>query len=482
MRKNNIVDIPEKVQAIRVYLEDGRRSFNGLDVTPASRSWIESYYTQHGRPYARLKRAGLEIHNHMNGEERLTVNGLRMLAGAVDDSQLLDIATNDLAHCWCDEIVEVQEVGGSTDVFDLVVPETHNFVGGYHPIIYSNTVIQQALSKWADADIIIFVACGERGNEAADVLLSFPKLTDPKSGRPLMERTILIANTSNMPVAAREASVYTGITLAEYYRDMGYKVALMADSTSRWAEALREISGRLEEMPGEEGYPAYLAARIAGFYERSGCVSCLGSDGREGMVSVIGSVSPPGGDLSDPVVQATLRMVKVFWSLEDKLAYQRHFPAINWLTSYSLYIDEIEEYLKKNIADDFVLLRNTAIEILQEEETLSEIVRLVGVEALSDRERLVLETAKSIKEDFLNQSAFDPDENYTQLKFQYRLLKLILQFHTRALEALEKGISIEKVSTLEVQARIARAKFFKDEKEYNHLEDEIRSAFDGLKT
>jgi len=350
------------------------------------------------------------------------------------------------------------------------------------PFGSGKTIIQHALSKWADADIIIFVACGERGNEAADVLLSFPKLTDPKSGRPLMERTILIANTSNMPVAAREASVYTGITLAEYYRDMGYKVALMADSTSRWAEALREISGRLEEMPGEEGYPAYLAARIAGFYERSGCVSCLGSDGRKGMISVIGSVSPPGGDLSDPVVQATLRMVKVFWSLEDKLAYQRHFPAINWLTSYSLYIDEIEEYLKENIADDFVRLRSTAIEILQEEETLSEIVRLVGIEALSDRERLVLETAKSIKEDFLNQSAFDPDESYTQLKFQYRLLKLILQFHTRALEALEKDIPIEKVGALEVRARIARAKFFKDEKDYDCLEDEIRSAFDGLKT
>ncbi len=350
------------------------------------------------------------------------------------------------------------------------------------PFGSGKTVIQHQLSKWADADIIIFVACGERGNEAADVLLSFPKLTDPKSGRPLMERTILIANTSNMPVAAREASVYTGITLAEYYRDMGYKVALMADSTSRWAEALREISGRLEEMPGEEGYPAYLAARIAGFYERSGCAACLGSDNREGMISVIGSVSPPGGDLSDPVVQATLRMVKVFWSLEDKLAYQRHFPAINWLTSYSLYIDEIEEYLKKNIADDFVRHRNTTIEILQEEETLSEIVRLVGIEALSARERLVLETAKSIKEDFLNQSAFDPDEAYTQLKFQYRLLKLILQFHTRALETLEKGIPIEKVSALEVRSRIARAKFFKDEKEYNHLEDEIRSIFDGLKT
>ncbi|MCM8758035.1 MAG: V-type ATP synthase subunit A, partial [Candidatus Omnitrophica bacterium] len=275
------------------------------------------------------------------------------------------------------------------------------------PFGSGKTVCQHQLAKWSDADIIVYVACGERGNETADVLLSFPKLKDPRNQRSLMERTIIVANTSNMPVAAREASIYTGITIAEYFRDMGYSVALMADSTSRWAEALREISGRLQEMPGEEGYPTNLSSRIAEFYERAGKVICLGKEKRIGSLSIIGAVSPPGGDLADPVVQATLRVVKVFWALDDKLANARHFPAINWLLSYSLYLENIKDYFRENIADDFIILTQQAMRILEEEQELLEIVRLVGEEALSETDKLILETAKSIREDFLHQSAFD---------------------------------------------------------------------------
>jgi len=281
------------------------------------------------------------------------------------------------------------------------------------PFGSGKTVVQHQLAKWADAEIIIFIGCGERGNEMTDVLLEFPELKDPKSGKPLMERTVLIANTSNMPVAAREASVYTGITIAEYYRDMGYKVALMADSTSRWAEALREMSGRLEEMPGEEGYPAYLGSRTASFYERSGYVKCQSSKDREGSLTVIGAVSPPGGDLSEPVTQNTLRVVKVFWGLDAQLAYRRHFPAINWLTSYSLYYEDVNAFMEENAGSDWPQMRTEAMDLLQQEARLEEIVRLVGVEALSQKEQLVLDTAKSIREDFLHQNAFDDIDTYT---------------------------------------------------------------------
>ncbi len=284
------------------------------------------------------------------------------------------------------------------------------------PFGSGKTVVQHQLARWSDAQIIVFVACGERGNEVADLLLSFPELIDPHTGRPLLERTILIANTSNMPVAAREASIYTGMTIAEYFRDMGYSVALMADSTSRWAEALREISGRMEEMPGEEGYPAYLASRLAEFYERAGKVICLGSDKREGALSVIGAVSPPGGDLSDPVVQSTLKVVKVFWALDDRLANMRHFPAINWLNSYSLYVENIKEYWKGEVAEDFFSLRQEAMRLLEEESELQEIARLVGVESLSLRDRLLLESSRSIREDFLHQNAFHPQDTYTSLR------------------------------------------------------------------
>ncbi|MDD5090262.1 MAG: V-type ATP synthase subunit A [Candidatus Wallbacteria bacterium] len=330
------------------------------------------------------------------------------------------------------------------------------------PFGSGKTVIQHQLAKWADAEIVIFVGCGERGNEMTDVLIEFPELKDPKSGEPLMKRTVLIANTSNMPVAARECSIYTGITIAEYFRDMGYSVAIMADSTSRWAEALREMSGRLEEMPGEEGYPAYLGSRVAGYYERAGRVKCLGSDHREGALTAIGAVSPPGGDLSEPVTQNTLRVVKVFWGLDANLAYARHFPAINWLTSYSLYTDMVDNYINENVAPDWSLLRKEAMRLLQLEAELQEMVRLVGLDALSAQDRLILEGAKSIREDFLHQGAFDPDDAYTTIKKQYLMLQTVLSFYYEGLKALTAGIEIRELLTLPVRTNIARAKFIKE--------------------
>jgi len=350
------------------------------------------------------------------------------------------------------------------------------------PFGSGKTVIQHQLAKWADAEIIVYIGCGERGNEMTDVLLEFPELKDPRTGEPLMKRTVLIANTSNMPVAAREASVYTGITIAEYFRDMGYSVAVMADSTSRWAEAMREISGRLEEMPGEEGYPAYLSARVAEFYERAGRVRCLGSDNREGALSVIGAVSPPGGDLSDPVVQATLRVVKVFWSLEDHLAYKRHFPAISWLNSYSLYYDNLDPWLSENVAPDWVELRSEAMRILQEEADLAEIVRLVGVEALSPNDRLTLEVARSIREDFLHQNAFHEVDTYTSLKKQYEMLKVVLYFGQAAKEALERGVPITEIEKMAVRERIARAKYEPEDRldSIRAIKDEIDKEMEAL--
>ena len=331
------------------------------------------------------------------------------------------------------------------------------------PFGSGKTVVQHQLAKWSDAQIIVFVACGERGNEVADLLLSFPELTDPLTGRPLLERTIIIANTSNMPVAAREASIYTGMTIAEYFRDMGYSVALMADSSSRWAEALREISGRMEEMPGEEGYPAYLASRIAEFYERAGNVICQGSEGRKGALSVIGAVSPPGGDLSDPVVQSTLKVVKVFWALDDRLANMRHFPAINWLLSYSLYTENIKGFWKDEVAEDFADLRQTAMQLLEEESELQEIARLVGVESLAMRERLVLESARSIREDFLHQNAFHPQDTYTSLRKQYLMLRAIIHFHNCGIQALEDGVDLESIQALAVREKVSKMKFLPEE-------------------
>ena len=331
------------------------------------------------------------------------------------------------------------------------------------PFGSGKTVIQHQLAKWADAEIIVYIGCGERGNEMTDVLLEFPHLKDPKSGATLINRTVLIANTSNMPVAAREASVYTGITIAEYFRDMGYSVAVMADSTSRWAEAMREISGRLEEMPGEEGYPAYLGTRIAEFYERSGRVSVLCSGNREGNLSTIGAVSPPGGDLSDPVVQATLRVVKVFWSLEDKLAFQRHFPAISWLNSYSLYHENLEASLRKEVAHDIVETRQEAMKILQEEAELAEIVKLVGVDSLSPGDRITLETARSLREDFLHQNAFHEVDSYCSSKKMNTMLKLILKLHHLSLDALHGGVPFEELAKIKVKEDIARSKYIPED-------------------
>lgn len=331
------------------------------------------------------------------------------------------------------------------------------------PFGSGKTVVQHQLAKWADADIIVYVGCGERGNEMTDVLNEFPELVDPKTGEPLMKRTILIANTSDMPVAAREASIYTGITLAEYFRDMGYNVAIMADSTSRWAEALREMSGRLEEMPGDEGYPAYLASRLAEFYERAGIVKLLGSAERTGSVTAIGAVSPPGGDLSEPVSQATLRIVKVFWGLSASLAYKRHFPAIDWLISYSLYADKMRDWYNENVSADYANYRQFVMTVLQEEAALSEIVRLVGTDALSSKDRLTMETAKIIREDYLHQNAFDDIDTYTSMKKQFLMLKLIYEFDARAREAVAAFAPLSEILNSESKARIGRAKFIREE-------------------
>lgn len=331
------------------------------------------------------------------------------------------------------------------------------------PFGSGKTVVQHQLAKWSDADVIVYVGCGERGNEMADVLLELPELKDPKSGESLMERTVLIANTSNMPVAAREASVYTGITIAEYYRDMGYSVALLADSTSRWGEAMREISGRLEEMPGEEGYPNYLASRLASFYERAGNAVCLGSDGRKGCLSVIGAVSPPGGDLSEPITQSTLRVVKVFWGLDERLASQRHFPAINWLTSYSLYCDVVDDYCNSNIEPSWKENRKKAMEILQRESELEELVRLVGMDALSYGDRLCMEVAKMIREDFLHQNAFDTQDTYTSLKKQHLILDNIIKFNNKAQELLKSDVEFSKIIAISSKEEIARSKLIPEE-------------------
>ena len=327
------------------------------------------------------------------------------------------------------------------------------------PFGSGKTVVQHQLAKWADADIVVYIGCGERGNEMTDVLNEFPELKDPKTGKSLMARTVLIANTSDMPVAAREASIYTGITIAEYFRDMGYSVALMADSTSRWAEALREMSGRLEEMPGEEGYPAYLGSRLAQFYERAGRVISLGKDGREGALSVIGAVSPAGGDTSEPVTQATLRIVKVFWSLDSDLAYKRHFPAINWLSSYSLYVDTLEKWFNAQVEENWTGMRAQIMRLLQEEAELNEIVQLVGMDALSAPDRLKLEAARSIREDFLHQNAFHETDTYTSLNKQYRMMELILDYYKKAGEALAAGVAIERLVALPVRENIGRFKY-----------------------
>ena len=357
-------------------------------------------------------------------------------------------------------------------VIDTLFPVARGGVAAVPgPFGSGKTVVQHQLAKWANADIIVYVGCGERGNEMTDVLNEFPELTDPKTGEPLMKRTVLIANTSDMPVAAREASIYTGITIAEYFRDMGYNVAIMADSTSRWAEALREMSGRLEEMPGDEGYPAYLSSRLAEFYERAGIVKLLGSGERLGSITAIGAVSPPGGDLSEPVAQATLRIVKVFWGLSASLAYKRHFPAIDWLISYSLYADKMQEWFNENVSADFLKYRQFVMTVLQEEAALDEIVRLVGMDALSSKDRLTMETAKIIREDYLHQNAFDEIDTYTSMKKQFLILKLIYEFDSRAREAVASFASISDILKASCKDKIGRAKF---------IPEDALDEFDGI--
>ncbi len=340
------------------------------------------------------------------------------------------------------------------------------------PFGSGKTVIQHQLAKWAEADIVVYIGCGERGNEMTDVLNEFPELKDPKTGRSLMERTVLIANTSDMPFAAREASIYTGITIAEYFRDMGYSVALMADSTSRWAEALREMSGRLEEMPGEEGYPAYLGSRLAEFYERAGHVVSLGKEGREGSLSVIGAVSPPGGDTSEPVSQATLRIMKVFWGLDSNLAYKRHFPAINWLTSYSLYLDNVSGWFNEKVAPDWMEDRQKMMSLLQDEAELEEIVQMVGMDALSPADRLKMEAARSIREDFLHQNSFHDVDTYTPLRKQYLMMNLVLAFYEKSMDALNKGASMNALLTMAVREKIGRYKYT--------VTDQIESEYESI--
>ncbi|MBT5468643.1 V-type ATP synthase subunit A, partial [Candidatus Peregrinibacteria bacterium] len=370
-------------------------------------------------------------------------------------------------------------------VLDTLFPVAQGGAGAIPgPFGAGKTVTQQSLAKYCNAQVIVYIGCGERGNEMTEVLTEFPHLKDPSSGEPLMKRTIMIANTSNMPVAAREASVYTGITIAEYYRDMGYDVALMADSTSRWAEAMREMSGRLEEMPGEEGYPAYLGSRTAGFYERAGIVECLGNDSRKGSLSVIGAVSPPGGDFSEPVTQNTLRVTKVFWALDAKLAYKRHFPAINWLQSYTLYADNLEGWFAKEIAEDFPENRRLTQKILQDESKLEEIVRLVGMDALSPKEQLTMETARMIREDFLFQNGFDPVDAYSSLNKQYRLLKSILTFMDVAeSKVVEEDFDFKKLQSLPVKEDIAQSSFCAEEDvdaTFDKIDEAIRSQISAL--
>ncbi len=374
---------------------------------------------------------------------------------------------------YAEKIAPTEPMITGQRVIDTLFPVAKGGVAAVPgPFGSGKTVVQHQLAKWADADIIVYVGCGERGNEMTDVLMEFPELKDPRTGLSLMKRTVLIANTSDMPVAAREASIYTGITIAEYFRDMGYKVAIMADSTSRWAEALREMSGRLEEMPGEEGYPAYLSSRLAEFYERAGFVKTLGSDGRTGAVSAIGAVSPPGGDISEPVSQATLRIVKVYWGLSSKLAYARHFPAIDWLQSYSLYLDRLEGWYNETVAPEWSSLVAQTMGLLQEENELEEIVRLVGIDALSYKDRMTLECTRSIREDYLHQNAFHEVDTYTSPKKQYLMLKSILLNYEKSLEALEQDASFNKLITLPVREKIGRLKYVP--------ESDVQAAYDEI--
>ncbi|MFH1588917.1 MAG: V-type ATP synthase subunit A [Candidatus Diapherotrites archaeon] len=466
---------PREANKLSKYYEK-KHYFNSSDIVPMTPELFKEILGSI-KPW-QLQKQGIPTTSFYANANQTTHTFQAVIESLGIQGHLLEFAQA-LEYVYCDKIIEVNESNKETDVYDLTVPLTHNFVSGNHPMVLHNTVTQQQLAKWVDADIIVYIGCGERGNEMTDVLVEFPELKDPKTGKPLMKRTVLIANTSNMPVAAREASIYTGITIAEYYRDMGYDVALMADSTSRWAEALREISGRLEEMPGEEGYPAYLGTRLASFYERAGRIESIG--GLNGSVSVIGAVSPPGGDFSEPVTQNTLRITKVFWALDASLASRRHFPSINWLNSYSLYLDDVDPWLTENIDKEWSALRTDAMNLLQREAKLNEIVQIVGPDALSDKEKIILDVARMIREDFLQQNAYDAVDTYCSLQKQAGIMKLILKVYSKSM-ALNKTSS-EKINNLSCIASIAKLKYVPEEKfksEFDSLMKKMDSEFESL--
>jgi V/A-type H+-transporting ATPase subunit A len=481
-----ISDSFDKIISIGRYTAEETR-WDGIDIVPLSPDVVKGLYNDGKVHYSELKKEGIEIHNYIGNKERMSVRMFRKFASLVANrsgNQLQQYSCMQLAEqlewIFCDEVVSKEELQGPFDVYDVSVPGTENFIGGHGGLLLHNTVTQQSLAKYSDTQIVVYIGCGERGNEMTDVLKEFPHLEDPKTGKPLMQRTVLIANTSNMPVAAREASIYTGVTIAEYFRDMGYDVALMADSTSRWAEAMREIGGRLEEMPGEEGYPAYLARRLAEFYERAGRVRCLGTKERYGSVTIIGAVSPPGGDISEPVSQNTLRVTKVFLALDAPLAYRRHFPAINWLKSYTLYSDSLEEWYGENISTDFSKLVKRSMALLQKEAELQEVVQLVGPDALPEREQAVLLVTKMLREDFLQQNAFSDVDARCEMDKQYLMLKTILKFSERTNNALELGVQLKKIQELGVIARIGRMKEIADIKEFDKLQKDVDSGFEDL--
>ncbi len=444
-----------KYEAIKNYLNKDTRYFRGVDSVRISPELVMEKFKRSGLSRKIFKENGIKLANYTTQKERMSVPVFRKFSNIIADEHLITIAENHLGHFIPDPVDSIEVNREVKTVYDLTVPETHNFVGGNAPMILHNTVIQHQLAKWSDADIVVYVGCGERGNEMTDVLTAFPELEDPRTGEPLMRRTVLIANTSNMPVAAREASVYSGITIAEYYRDMGYNVALMADSTSRWAEALREISGRLEEMPGEEGYPAYLASSLAAFYERAGICKLMGE--REGSISVIGAVSPSGGDFSEPVTQNTLRIVRVFWALDTELKNKRHFPSINWLRSYSLYLDDVAPWWSDNVNEKWHELRRKTMRLLEKESELQEIVQLVGPDALPPSDRFALQAARIIREDFLQQNAFHDVDTYCDPKKQFRMLEVMMSYHDKGKDTLDKkSCTVEELEQMEVVEKLSR--------------------------
>ncbi|MEF8835261.1 MAG: V-type ATP synthase subunit A [Candidatus Thermoplasmatota archaeon] len=444
----------QKYEKIKKYLEKETGHFRGVNSVKVSPELVRNKFEKSEITRKKFKENGIKVANYTTQEEKMSIPIFRKFSLMTADEDLKSIAENHLDHFLPDPVDSIEMKDETKDVFDLTVPDTNNFVGGNAPMILHNTVIQHQLAKWSDADIVVYVGCGERGNEMTEVLRDFPELEDPWTGEPLMKRTVLIANTSNMPVAAREASVFSGITIAEYYRDMGYNVALMADSTSRWAEALREISGRLEEMPGEEGFPAYLASELASFYERAGICELYGD--REGSVSVIGAVSPSGGDFSEPVTQNTLRIAQVFWALDTELKNRRHFPAVDWLTSYSLYLDQVGEWWDENVNEDWQDLRRETMRLLEKESELEEIVQLVGPDALPPSDQFALQAARIVREDFLQQNAFHDVDTFCSPEKQFRMLQIIMEFYETGQIAIEEGVSIDELAEMDVLEDISR--------------------------